>query len=77
MPPRKCARVSHLSLSKALARMLRGPFTAADLEEETGLARPTIYELLRTMLQERVVRALGKVVGPSGRCNVQQFQLAA
>jgi DNA-binding MarR family transcriptional regulator len=76
-PPRHC-RVSHLTFSLLLARMLRGPVTAGDIVDATGLNTSTAYELLRTMERHGAVRKkASKAPDRAGRLAITQFELGA
>jgi hypothetical protein len=73
---RRPVRLSHLTFSKALKRMLVGSFSTADLCEATGLSRAAAYELTRALRGEQLVRtAAEKGVDSTGRRSIQRFEL--
>lgn len=59
-------RVSHLTFSVALQRMLRGPFTLGDLREATGLSQSAIYDLVHALEAKNTIVLVKKTM-PRGR----------
>ncbi len=72
---RRVVRISALTFAAALAVMMRGPFTAAAVAEETGLHRDTVYRLIEAMLQQQVCHESGLAPDTLGRMAVRVYSL--
>lgn len=72
---RRVVRISALTFAAALAVMMRGPFTAAAVADETGLHRDTVYRLIDAMLRQQVCRECGVAPDTLGRMSVRVFAL--
>lgn len=73
---RRVVRISALTFAAALAVMMRGPFTAAEVADETGLHRDTVYRLIDALVQQQVCRECGVAPDTLGRMSVRVFVLA-
>ena len=74
---RRVVRISALTFAAALVVMMRGPFTAADVAEETGLHRDTVYRLIEAMRQQSVCRECGVAPDTLGRMSVRVYSLSS
>lgn len=70
---RRRVRLSHLTMAYALKRMLKGPFTATDLVEATGLSSPTAYEFMRSMRSQNVIQHAGHRKDLAGRMRIKTY----
>lgn len=75
--PRKVVRVSTLTFVSAMSVMMRGPFKASDIVDETGLHRDTVYRLISAMLRMNVCHESGLAPDAIGRNAVRVFTLGA
>lgn len=75
--PRKVVRVSTLTFVSAMSVMMRGPFKASDIVDETGLHRDTVYRLITAMLRMKVCHEAGLAQDAIGRKSIRVFALGS
>lgn len=72
---RRPVRIAHLTMAHAVKRMLRGPFTATDLAEATGLYHATAYQYMRALRLVEAVSHTGYRKDSAGRMRIKTYTI--